>query len=97
MILDMHCVLVKQLHLCYGPSKDEFWTSSALNLAGQFYEFIAAMQNVQQLENKLSETKCSEFLGNILHNYEYANHMENSLDTFEFTHKNKIAKATPMF
>jgi hypothetical protein len=60
-------------------------------------ELIAAMQNIQQLENKLTETKCSEFLGNILYNYEYANHMENSLCTFEFTHKNKKAKAKPIF
>ena len=60
-------------------------------------EVIAAMQNIQQLENKIGETRCSEFLGNILHNYEYANHRENSLDTFEFTYKNKKSLATPIF
>ena len=60
-------------------------------------EVIAAMQNIQQLENKIGETRCNEFLGNILHNYEYANHRENSLDTFEFIYRNKKALATPIF
>jgi len=60
-------------------------------------ELIAAMQNIQQLENKLGETRCNEFLGNILHNYEFANHRENSLDTFEFMYKNKKAIAKPIF
>lgn len=60
-------------------------------------ELIAAVQNVQQLENKLGEKKCHEFLGNILHNYEYANHRENSLDTFEYVYKNKKSMAEPMF
>ena len=60
-------------------------------------ELIAAMQNLQQLENKLEDTKSDELLGNILHNYEYANHRENSLDTFEFIYKSKKAKAKAMF
>ena len=60
-------------------------------------ELIAAMQNINQLENKLGSIKCSEFLGNILHNYEYANHIENTLNTFEFIYKNKKAIAKPIF
>ena len=60
-------------------------------------EVIAAMQNIQQLENKIGERRCDEFLGNILHNYEYANHRENSLDTFEFVYKNKKSLAIPIF
>ncbi|QOY53222.1 TraM recognition domain-containing protein [Candidatus Sulfurimonas baltica] len=60
-------------------------------------ELIASMQNIEQLENKLGKTTCNEFLGNILHNYEYANHRENSLDTFEYEYKNKKSLAKPMF
>jgi hypothetical protein len=60
-------------------------------------ELIAAMQNVQQLENKLGDTRCDEFLGNVLHNYEYANHRENSLETFEYIYRNKKSVAKPIF
>ncbi len=60
-------------------------------------ELVAAMQNMKQLENKLGEGKCDEFLGNVLHNYTYADHRENNLDTFEFTQKGKTSIAQPIF
>jgi len=60
-------------------------------------ELIAAMQNIHQLENKIGENRSSEFLGNVLHNYEYANHRVNDLSTFEYVYHSKKAVAKPMF
>lgn len=60
-------------------------------------ELIASMQNISQLENKLGEQKADEFLGNILHNYEYADHRINSLDIFEYLHNGTKYKAKPIF
>ena len=60
-------------------------------------ELIAAMQNINQLENKITEEKCHEFLGNVLHNFFYADHRENTLKTFEFTLGKKKAEAQPIF
>ncbi len=60
-------------------------------------ELIASMQNISQLENKLGADKADEFLGNILHNYEYADHRLNSLDIFEYIHNGTKYKAKPIF
>jgi TraM recognition site of TraD and TraG len=60
-------------------------------------ELIAAMQNIEQLENKLGKSRCDEFFGNILHRYEYANHLHNTLKSFEYRHSNKISSAAPTF
>jgi len=60
-------------------------------------ELIAAMQNIKQLENKLGVSETDEFLGNVLHNYTYADHLDNSLQTFEYIFKNKKSKAEPLF
>ena len=60
-------------------------------------ELIAAMQNIYQLENKIGENRSNEFLGNVLHNYEYANHKANTLSTFEYMYHTKKAVAKPMF
>ena len=60
-------------------------------------ELIAAMQNINQLKNRLDEEGAEELLANIIHNYSYADHRENSLKTFEFMHSSRKAKAIPLF
>lgn len=60
-------------------------------------ELIAAVQNQNQLENLLGENESRELMGNIIHNYEFANHQENSLDTFEYIYNKSKSKATPIF
>ena len=60
-------------------------------------ELIAAIQNIHQLQNKLGEFSSNEFLGNILHNYEYADHTQNPLKEFEYLHNDKKYFAKPIF
>ncbi len=60
-------------------------------------ELIAAVQNIQQLENKIGKSECDEFMGNILYNYEYADHRENNLATFEYLSRGRKSIADPIF
>jgi len=60
-------------------------------------ELVAAIQNIHQLKNKLGESGCDEFIGNILHNYEYADHTQNSLKLFEYVYNGKKYLAEPIF
>lgn len=60
-------------------------------------ELIAAMQNLSQLESKLGDIVSLEFLGNVIHNYEFANHLDNTLETFEFIFHDKKMKSNPIF
>ena len=60
-------------------------------------ELIAAMQNIEQLENKITLEKSNEFMGNILYNFNYADHRENTLKTFEFTYNGEKLEAKPIF
>ena len=60
-------------------------------------ELIAAVQNIRQLENRVGERVCDEFLGNILHRYEFANHLENDLERFEYRVGRTVKLAKPVF
>lgn len=60
-------------------------------------ELVCSVQNLQQLENHLGESRCSEFLANIIHHYSYSNRYEQSLETFEYIHNNTKYKASPIF
>lgn len=60
-------------------------------------ELIAAIQNLRQLENKIGESRSDEFLGNIIHNYEFANRNENELTQFEYLQNNKLRRCHPLF
>ncbi len=60
-------------------------------------ELIAAMQNINQLKTRLDEEGAEELLANIIHNYSYADHMENTLKPFDFLHHGRKAKALPLF
>ncbi len=60
-------------------------------------ELIAAIQNEMQLENKLGENECDEFLANVIHRFEFANRGENSLKTFMYLYEGRQKKSKPIF
>lgn len=60
-------------------------------------ELIAAIQNQMQLENKLGENECDEFLANVIHRYTFANQEENNLESFMYLHEGRQRKTEPIF